>query len=74
MDVEKIRQAAKKGDKRLLRLLKEYENPIHHFVPRPDDIDNFDQQSSFVHDRFNGLAVALGGTGSGKSLAASWKF
>ena len=47
-------------------------NPIHQFVPRTDDVSEWDQQDSFVNATAD-FSICLGGTGSGKTVAAAYK-
>ena len=42
------------------------------FTPRPDQVELFDQQASFVNSTAK-VAIACGGTGSGKTIAAAIK-
>lgn len=48
-------------------------SPYHAFRPRPDNLDERDEQSSFVNDYKSRFSVCLGGNGSGKSIAAAFK-
>jgi hypothetical protein len=71
---EFISQAIESNDPELLRLIDNYlQNPLNTFVPRPDHPELFDQQASFVNDKFHGISVCRGGNGSGKSMAAAVK-
>jgi hypothetical protein len=57
-----------------LTLLTTYlDSPFYNFQPRPDSPEEYDEQESFVTDKFQGVAVALGGNGSGKSAAGAYK-
>lgn len=53
---------------RQLRIL--LTDPYYSFRPRWDNPEERDEQSSFVQDQFEGVKVALGGTGSGKTESA----
>jgi phage terminase large subunit-like protein len=46
-------------------------HPYYNFTPRPDS--EGDQQTTFVHDRFPGVACLVGGNGSGKDYCSGWK-
>lgn len=62
------------GDTQTRLLLKKYlENPYLTFVPRPNNPGVFDEQEGFINDKFAGIACAIGGTGSGKSMAGAYK-
>ncbi|HOA51334.1 MAG TPA: hypothetical protein PKI05_03700 [Thermogutta sp.] len=43
------------------------------FRPRPDRPELFDEQSSFVYEQLPGVAVLIGGNGSGTTTAAAYK-
>ncbi len=67
-----IEQASKSKNPKILALaLKLAKHPVSRFRPRPDQPHLLDQQSIFFHDRFDGIACALGGTGSGKSFCGA---
>lgn len=69
-----FRQAKKAKDAALLNLLHQYvSNPLFTFQPRPDQPELFDEQQSFLEDKFPGVAVALGGNTSGKTIAGAVK-
>lgn len=51
--------------------LKLVQHPLTRFKPRPDQSHLLDQQSSFYEDSGHGIAVGLGGNGSGKSYCSS---
>lgn len=73
-DHQLIEQALRSGDKRLMaRALVLARDPLFSFTPRPDRPEQLDQQSSFYHDRFAGLACVLGGTAGGKSYSGAAK-
>lgn len=69
-----IQNAIATDDVELLRDIDLYLNhPLYAFQPRPDKPQEYDEQFSFVNDQFTGIAVALGGTASGKTMAAGYK-
>lgn len=71
---EQIDDLLRFGSDEDLQLLARYlTEPLYHFVPRPDQKHLHDEQKSFVEDKFDGLAVACGGTASGKSIAGAYK-
>ncbi len=43
------------------------------FQPRPDCPEEFDEQSTFIRDTESKFSILLGGTGSGKTVAAAYK-
>jgi hypothetical protein len=49
------------------------QHPYYAFRPRPDDPNEFDQQTSFLNDNESLFAICLGGTGSGKTRTAAQK-
>lgn len=78
----------KSGDAETLRLLDcAISDPLYAFSPRPDDVGEYEEQSSFVdqnywfdkaagHYRFSDpvkFKIQLGGTGSGKTTGAAHK-
>lgn len=48
-------------------------HPLYAFRPRPDDLAEYDQQTSFLEDTHSSFAICLGGTGSGKTKVAAHK-
>ncbi len=74
---EQLRKAIASGDPALMKLASEYldlaSSPYHSWRPRPDRPQDLDQQTGFVEDRSKGVICLIGGTGSGKSMAAAWK-
>ena len=71
-DAAKLAKEANDRDK-LLRVLNWAKNPMRTFEPRPDNLAEFDEQTSFIMDDFYGMACLLGGNRSGKSDAGSIK-
>ncbi len=71
---EIINQVVDSKDPQLLHWLDLFLNdPYYSFEPLPDRPEVFSQQTSFVKDRFPGIACALGGNGSGKTFCAAYK-
>lgn len=65
---------AERGTDEERALLWQYMNePYYSFQPRPDCPEEFDQQASFVNDRFDGIACCVAGNASGKSYSAAFK-
>ncbi len=61
-------------DETLIKELNNYlNNPIYSFVPRPNKPNEYDEQEAFVMDKFPGIAIGLGGNGSGKSACGAYK-
>lgn len=59
-----IKEIIASGDVELIQLLTKYlTNPIYTWTPRPDKPALKDEQASFVNDKLQSVAVALGGTG-----------
>lgn len=59
-------ELAEHGSPQDLELLQKYlDDQFLSWQPRPDNPRLGDEQSSFVFDQFDGMAVALGGNGSG---------
>lgn len=64
--------ALNSNDPEILSLaLKLAAHPLTRFKPRPDNPQELDQQSSFYHDRFPGLACCMAGNGAGKTTTAA---
>ena len=66
------------GDAGRADLLRRYYRamkPIDLFRPRPDSPEDYDEQTAFVKSdpRKTKFAICLGGTGSGKTIAAAYK-
>jgi phage terminase large subunit-like protein len=57
-------------DERIATLVRQLTKPIHTFQPRPDDVANYDEQSKFVNDVWNGIKVCVAGNAciAGESL------
>lgn len=74
---EQLAKAITSGDPALVAQAQKYldliSQPYYAFRPRPDCPEDLDEQSSYVNDQFPGLAVALGGTASGKTEASAYK-
>lgn len=69
-----LRKIIERGNPDELQLAAKYlENPYYYWQPRPDQPEKYENQTSFIYDRFPGLAVILGGRGSGKSEAGAYK-
>jgi phage terminase large subunit-like protein len=60
------------ADPEIAELAKHLSEPLYSFTPRPDDPINYDEQSSFVFDDFDGIKVCLAGNASGKSVCAAY--
>lgn len=61
------------GDESTLRDLVDLDEcEYYNFVPRRDDPENHDQQTAFVDSNAK-FAICLGGTGSGKTIAAAYR-
>jgi hypothetical protein len=61
---DEIETILKSKDKKLIALLHDALNlPLRNFEPRPDQPELYDQQTSFLTEKFNGIACCLGGTG-----------
>lgn len=74
LTIEQINKLKESKDERIQALLAEYlSNPLWSFEPRPDKPELLDQQSSYLNDKFKGLAVALGGNRSGKTMVSAVK-
>lgn len=68
-----------------LRILGQAAAPYYSFSPRPDDVENHEEQTSFVEQNYRfsdgyfkyhdgvKFKIELGGTGSGKTIAAGHK-
>lgn len=59
-------------DPEIARAVSAMMSPLCSFEPRVDDAVNFDEQSKFVMDVFDGIKVCVAGTGSGKSESAAF--
>lgn len=57
----------------LSQYLRYLEHPLTKFRPRPNNANQLEQQQAFYEEQFDGVAVVLAGTGSGKSYVASAK-
>lgn len=66
-----VLQAHPKGRKALRRLARAM-SPLDRFVPRPDCPEDHDEQTGFVRSDAK-FSCCLGGTGSGKTIAAAVK-
>ncbi len=74
MDRKLLEAVAANGTQAEREALLEYlTTPYYSFEPRPDCIEEFDEQSAFVHDRFDGIACCIAGNASGKSYSAAYK-
>jgi phage terminase large subunit len=77
MSQGELQRLINSGRPETLKLVQDYLNlattPFFKFEPRPDNLIMGDQQTSFVADKFQGIAVCLGGTASGKSYASAYK-
>lgn len=49
------------------------ESAYYSWQPRPTRVEKFDEQQAFVEDTASKFAILLGGTGSGKTIAAAHK-
>jgi len=71
---EEIEWMLESGDDDLVELAKQWATlPYQYFQSRPDNEDLFDQQTSFIDDSKSRFSICLGGTGSGKTIAAAVK-
>lgn len=71
---EQIKLLIKTGDKQILADLDKYlHQPLYSFEPRPDCPTEYDQQTSFVFDDFDGVKVCQAGTGSGKTECCAYR-
>lgn len=71
---EEAEQILAIGDAATLLKLQEYlVYRYYAFTPRPDNPTEFDQQQSFIEDKFPGIACAIGGNASGKSEGGACK-
>jgi len=74
LDLETQRWIAENGSDEDRELLYRYlSEPYYNFTPRPDCPEEFDEQASFVNDRFDGIACCVAGNASGKSYSAAFK-
>jgi hypothetical protein len=69
---QQIQALIKAGHGNLVREYNQRLTPLELFTPRPDNPEQFDEQTSFVKSRAN-FAICLGGNGSGKTVAAAYK-
>lgn len=60
------------ADPEIAELAKHLADPLYSFTPRPDDPNNYDEQTSFVFDDFDGIKICLAGNASGKSACAAY--
>lgn len=64
----------KTADEETLRLVhRSLTHPYYSFQPRDDSPGEFDEQTAFIEDRDSSFSICLGGTGSGKTVAAAHK-
>ncbi len=71
---EEIELAISSGDDSLLLDVYRYLNdPYFGFTPRPDNPEEFDEQTSALYDDVNKFVVILGGNGAGKTITAAQK-
>ena len=59
-------------DPEIARAVSQLCDPLRSFEPRPDDPVNFDEQSRFVTDDFDGIKVCIAGNAAGKSESAAF--
>ena len=59
-------------DEKIANLVRQLGKPIYSFEPRPDDPVNYDEQSKFVTDVWDGIKVCVAGNASGKTEAAAY--
>ena len=59
-------------DEKIASLVKTLCKPIYTFTPREDDVANYDEQSKFVTDVWDGIKVCVAGNASGKTEAAAY--
>ncbi len=68
---DKISKYAKQSP-RIKWLMESLKSPLHSFIPRPNKPEEYDEQSAFL-DSKSKCCILLGGTGSGKTIAAAMK-
>lgn len=74
LDEEQKLWIAEHGTDEEVWLLHKYlTEEYYRFEARPDCPEEFDEQYSFVHEKWDGIACALAGNASGKTYAAAFK-